>query len=109
MLAEQKNISPLTGNKIDKDSAVLDHCHATGGIRAVLNRWENSVLGRLENWANRVGHGTDPVIFLRQCADYIEHHRDYPSNVLHPTYKTEDEKRLARNAKARKARAKGKT
>ncbi|WP_331694592.1 endonuclease domain-containing protein [Pandoraea sputorum] len=104
MLREQNNTSPITGLQIT--DPVLDHCHKTGCIRAVLNRWENAVLGRLENWASRLGGGVDPIRFLRGVADYLEFHQQFPSNVLHPTYKTEDQKRDLRNKKAREARRK---
>ncbi len=106
MLREQSNRSPITGLEIT--DPVLDHDHQTGDIRAVLNRWENSVLGRLENWSRRIGRGVDPIQFLRGVADYIEHHKTYPSGIKYPTYKTEAEKRDARNKKAREARRKQK-
>ena len=105
--SQQKNLCPITGNPLG-DDIVLDHCHKTGYIRATLPRWVNATLGRVENWANRVGNGVDPVAFLRGCADYVEFHRKYPSGLLHPTYKTEEEKRLLRNKRARQARAKKK-
>lgn len=103
MAKEQGNVSPITG--LPLTDPVLDHDHGTGDIRAVLNRWENSVLGRLENWASRLGGGVDRIVFLRGVADYLEFHEKYPSGVKHNTYKTEDEKRLARNKKARVRRA----
>jgi hypothetical protein len=103
MLAAQRGIDPITGRQIT--DPVLDHCHKTGHVRAVLQRWTNGVFGRLENWASRLGGEMDPVVFLRASADYIETHRTTPSGVLYPTHKTEAEKRDARNAKARKDRA----
>lgn len=103
MLAAQKGIDPITKKPIT--DPVLDHCHKTGHVRAVLQRWTNGVFGRLENWASRLGGDTDPVQFLRASADYIEFHRDNPGEWLYPTHKTEAEKRDARNAKVRKARA----
>ncbi|APU00314.1 endonuclease VII [Ralstonia phage RS-PII-1] len=104
MAAQQGNKSPLTGNEIT--DPVLDHCHKTGSIRAVLNRWENAVLGRLENWANRIGNGVEPIAFLRACADYIEHHKANPNPIQYPTHKTEAEKKELRAKKAREARRK---
>lgn len=103
MAKEQNGVSPITG--LPLTDPVLDHDHKTGDIRAVLNRWENSVLGRLENWSARIGGNIDQVVFLRGVADYLEHHQKYPTGVKHPTFKTEDEKRLARNKKARVRRA----
>lgn len=107
MAAEQKGICPITGQPLG-DDVVLDHCHSTGMVRAVLPRWTNAVLGRLENWSNRLGGGVDPIKFLRGVADYIEFHQQYPSGVLHPTHKTEAEKRDLRNKRAREARRKSK-
>ncbi|AUG85417.1 DNA endonuclease VII [Ralstonia phage RsoP1IDN] len=105
MLAEQRGKSPITGREIT--DAVLDHCHRTGHVRGVLQRWENAVLGRLENWAGRLG-GDPPVSdieFLRGVADYLERTRANPTGVLYPTFKTEAEKHQARLLKARKQRA----
>ncbi|OZI20070.1 hypothetical protein CAL26_21180 [Bordetella genomosp. 9] len=104
MLKEQGGVSPITGLEIT--DPVLDHCHTTGNIRAVLNRWENAVLGRLENWASRLGKGIDPIRFLRGVADYLEFHRTYPTGILHPTHRTESEKRELRNKRARESRRK---
>lgn len=104
MQREQNNSSPITGLPIT--DPVLDHDHETGSVRAVLNRWENSVLGRLENWAQRIGKGVDPITFMRKCADYIEFHKKFPADLKYPTFKTESEKRDLRNKKAREARAK---
>lgn len=104
MLAMQKGLSPITGRPIT--DAVMDHCHKTGHVRGVLQRWENAVLGRLENWAGRLG-GDPPVSdveFLRGVADYLERTRANPTGVLYPTFKTPAEKRAAATEKARKAR-----
>jgi len=101
-MMEQYTLSPLTGRVIT--DPVLDHDHQTGSVRAVLDRWENGVLGRLENWSARIGNGVDPIAFLRTCADYIEQHKLKPNDLKYPTHRTEEEKRERRNKKARKAR-----
>jgi hypothetical protein len=88
------------------EDVVVDHCHKSGMVRAVLPRWVNACLGKVENWAGRVGNGIDPVEFLRGCADYIDFHRTYPSGTYYPTHKTEAEKRELRNKRARQARRK---
>jgi hypothetical protein len=98
MAKDQGGVSPITGRPLT--DPVLDHDHKTGDIRAVLNRWENSILGRLENWANRQSE-MDPIAFIAGVARYLEFHQKYPSDVKHNTFKTEDEKRLARNKRAR--------
>lgn len=83
---------------------VLDHCHQTGAVRGVLHRGCNSLLGKVENNAGRYGV-RELFAFCRGLAPYLQKHMTNITGFLHPTYKTEDEKRLARNAKARKARA----
>lgn len=101
-LLQQGNLSPLTGRVIV--NPVVDHDHQTGSVRAVLDLWENAVLGRLENWSARIGNGVEPIAFLRACADYIEKHKLKPNDLKYPTYRTEEEKRERRNKKARLVR-----
>lgn len=89
------------------DSVVADHCHLSGRIRGALHRSCNGGEGRVSSAAGRwiVGSMQDPLAIakaLRALAEYLERE---PSNYLYPTYKTDEEKRLAANAKARKARA----
>lgn len=105
MAAEQKGMCPITKRALG-DDVVLDHDHDSGMIRAVLPRWINAVLGKCENWSRRAGKGVDPVALLRSIADYMEFHIKYPSGILHPTFKTEVEKRDLRNKRARDARRK---
>lgn len=83
---------------------VADHCHSTGVLRAVLHRGCNALLGKIENNYRRYGvtptqlKGISPRIAAYLKADYL-------GRPLYPTHKTEDEKRLARNKKARARRA----
>jgi len=89
----------------------LDHCHTNGWIRGVLCSGCNAMLGKLENNRGRYGLSDFGAFaaFLGGVAQYLHTHKLGPTNLLHPTYKTTDEKRLARNEKARKTRAKSKT
>lgn len=86
------------------DTPVLDHCHADGFIRGVLCRGCNSLLGVIEN--NRKRYGLGNIIklarFLSSVTNYL---RTARYELLHPTFKTEEEKRDARNRKARTRRA----
>jgi hypothetical protein len=82
------------------DDIVADHCHKSGMMRATLPRWVNAVLGRVENWAGRVGGGTPAPLFLRKCADYIEYYELNPSFVFHPLHKTPEEKKEAAKKRA---------
>lgn len=86
---------------------VGDHNHHTGAMRGVVHRGCNSLLGCLENNAPRYGI-RDIGVFTNGVAQYIRKHTVNVTGVLHPLYRTDDEKRLRRNAKARVARAKKK-
>lgn len=92
------------------DNPCLDHDHKTGHIRDVLCRGCNAMLGHLEN--NRPRHkltnDTKFARFLSNVAGYLMRHRAYPRSLLHPTHRTEDEKRVLRNERARVARARKK-
>jgi hypothetical protein len=89
LLARQQGICPVCGKRIEEDG-VLDHDHKTGRIRAVLhrgcNRAEGKVLRALQ-WAG----GATPAT-LRRLASYLE--ADWSDRPLHPTHKTETDKRL---------------
>ena len=87
--------------------ATLDHCHDTGVIRGVLCRTCNGGEGKIKNMAIRYGGGKDNwQKWLRSMLGYLGIHKTARTEYLHPTWLTEDEKRLKRNAKARKARSK---
>lgn len=103
---DQNGICPISGWGLDATGIAADHCHKTGMMRATLPTWVNAQLGRIENAANRVGGGTYAPDFLRKCADYIEYHSRHPSFVLHPTFKTPDEKKEAAKKRAAATRKK---
>src|SRR5574340_85671 len=108
LLARQGGKCLLCGYPCSKDEAVLDHCHTTGVIRAVLHRGCNAMLGHIENNAPR--HKlTDPQKLMRMLGNVASYRALYMPHLsvdlpLHPTFKTDDEKRLLRNKRARKAR-----
>ena len=72
---------------------MLDHDHATGHIRSALcatcNRNEGKVLKAMR-YMSRTFHLTwaDPVTWLRNLANYLEHHKNNPSGLIHPTFDT---------------------
>ena len=71
-----------------------------------MHRSCNSLLGKLENNAARFGvRDRDMPAFLHGAASYILKHRTNITGLIHPTHKTDDEKRIARNKKAVAARA----
>lgn len=83
---------------------VLDHSHSTGLVRATLHRGCNSLLGKVENNYKRYGV-SNLAAFLHGLPAYLQRHTTDQTGLLHPTHKSDEERRVARNAKARKARA----
>ena len=85
---------------------VLDHCHESGFVRAVLCRVCNTGEGKVRTVMTRFGGGTEKSLdWLIKMVRYLHLHRTPQTDLIHPTHKTEDQKREVRNAKARKARA----
>lgn len=82
----------------------LDHDHGTGAVRGTLCSGCNALLGKVENNYKRYGVQSLPA-FCAGVAAYLSRHSINITGYLHPSHKSEDEKRLARNAKARKVRA----
>lgn len=84
---KQQHIDPITKLEIPPKQAVLDHCHKTQFVRAVLHRQSNAVLGKIENmWVRYLSwwySGTLPD-FLRGCADYLE--KEHPQEYIHPSF-----------------------
>lgn len=84
--------------------ARLDHDHKTGAVRGVLHNGCNALLGKVENNAPRFGV-RNLAAFGAGVARYLQAHITNVTGLLHPLHKTPDEKRLARNKKARDTRA----
>lgn len=103
MLKNQGGKCALTGLPLAPDKAVLDHCHKTGHVRGVIHRGVNSLLGKLENNMARYGVSHTELYAMGRGLDaYLR--ANYFNNPLHPTHKSEDEKRIRRNTLARKRR-----
>lgn len=91
-----------------RDRPVLDHCHDTGYIRGALHNSCNGAEGRIKSKA-RLGHkGVSAADYVIGLGEYIKHHQVPRYKFIHPTHMTEEQKRLARNKKARAARARKK-
>jgi len=109
LLKEQGGLCPLCTRPIDpteRMSLVLDHCHDTGRVRGALCRSCNAAEGKVANAAGRWGAKTmsypEIIAWLENLLVYL---KQPLRDVVYPTFQTEDEKRLATNAKARKVRA----
>lgn len=103
-LEDQGGHCMLCGDRIAEGEAVLDHCHKSGHVRAVLHRGCNAMLGHIEN--NRARNMLkDGRLwrFLRRVEAYIS--ADHSQRPLHPTHRTADEKavRAKKLAAARRA------
>jgi hypothetical protein len=102
MLKGQEGNCALCGEAII-DDAVLDHCHKTGKLRAVLHRGCNAMLGKIENNMPRNRMGIKRLeTFAKNLCEYMT--MDYPS-VIHPTFKTKEEKLQCTRKKARRKKA----
>lgn len=104
LLGQQAGRCALCQLPCSASEAVLDHDHSTGAVRAVLHRGCNALLGKIENNYKRYGVRS-VASFCQGVAGYLQRHITNQTGLLHPTYRTDEEKRLARNAAARKKRA----
>jgi hypothetical protein len=106
---EQGGVCPVSLKPFDPKNmkdAVIDHDHITGEIRGVLSRSANAVEGKVLSAVARwggCGMDYDTVLpYLKRLIAYLE---QPGCGLVYHTHLTEDEKRLKRNADARKARA----
>jgi hypothetical protein len=105
---KQDKTCPLCEKALNTTNAVLDHCHTTGAVRGALCRNCNGIEGKIKNLVRRAKAGIMEDQWLNNLILYLTYHNVNRTGLLYPTHKTEAEKRLARNAKARAARAKKK-
>lgn len=91
MAAKQKYRCPLCRGSLAHGINALDHCHKNGSVRAVLCRSCNVSEGKVlagvlfRTPLGNLAH-SDPIQWLRNLADYWEHHKANPSGVIHPTF-----------------------
>lgn len=109
LLQQQGGVCCLCGKPVDlseKGALVLDHDHTTGQVRGALHRSCNASEGKVANAAGRWGAKSmryeDIIPWLENLLTYL---KQPAQDVLYPTFQTEDEKRMARNAKERTRRA----
>lgn len=103
-LLRQGSCCSLCGEQI-LDDAVLDHNHKTGELRQVLHRGCNSLLGKIEN-SMPMNHISITRLegIARNLVNYltVQH-----TEILHPTYKTAEERRNANKKSKRTKRGQG--
>lgn len=105
----QGGICPLCETKMHNlTDACLDHDHDSGLIRGVLCRNCNGIEGKIKNLVTRARRGMEYANYLGKIILYWHQHATDQTGLYHPTHKTDDEKRLLRNKRARVARAKKK-
>jgi hypothetical protein len=109
MLAAQGGVCPLCGKPIDqtiKGELVIDHDHDTGLIRGALHRSCNAAEGKVANAAGRWGAKSMAyAALLPWLENMLAYLKLDPQPFIYPSHKTDEELRIARNAKERKARA----
>jgi hypothetical protein len=103
-LTQQGHNCALCSEVVATAEAVLDHDHRTGYVRGVLHRGCNSLLGKIENslTMNRITPER-----LKNILDNLQFYTNQHHAVLHPTYRTPEEKRqrARKRAKLRRQRA----
>ena len=93
---------------LEAKDAVLDHDHKTGLCRGVLCRNRNGMEGKIWNRANRAKQGMTVIEWATRLVKYWTLYSTDQTGFLHPTHKTEAEKKaaLATAARVRRAQAK---
>ena len=88
------------------DDAVLDHDHKSGKIRRVLHRGCNALLGKIENNMPRNRITMERLrSFSENLISYLE--EEY-ADIVHPTYKTSEERKMQAKVKKAMGRGRGK-
>lgn len=103
LLLKQGNKCALCGLDLPVNEAVLDHSHSTGYVRGVLHRFCNTYLGAIENniKRNKISNTA-----LRNILENAQQYMHTELDVLHYTYRTDEEKKARANARrARKRKA----
>lgn len=103
MLESQEFTCAICKLPCDEEQAVLDHDHKGGHVRAVLHRGCNAAEGKIMNTLRRYGI-KDPHKFLRELMQYHELHATNQTGLIHPTHRTEEEKKELAKKRAKRKR-----
>ena len=103
-LEEQGGLCALCREPIAAGEEVLDHCHKTGYLRAVLHRGCNAYIGAMEN---NLARNRITATRLANILANFESYKHLTKPILHPTHLTPDERKL-RAKKRAKAKRKNK-
>lgn len=106
---EQGNKCALCGIDLAGVTACLDHNHKTGAVRSVLCLNCNGIEGRIFNLARRAKRNMTESGFVGRLLDYWRNDMISVPRWLHPNHRTDEEKRIARNKKARLRRLRKKS
>lgn len=104
LLEKQGYKCTLCGTECTDEQAVLDHDHAKGHIRSVLHRGCNAAEGKIMNSMRRYGI-KNPIEFLENMIKYQQVHQENRTGLIHPTYKTPEQKVEAVKTRAKRKRA----
>lgn len=107
ILDSQGGACPLCLRPLTVANSALDHDHVTGQVRGVLCKPCNGAEGKIKNIMIRWGRNAG-LDWLGRLIMYWIKYRDNPRQFLYHLHRDEDEKRVLRNMRARKARAKKK-
>ena len=109
LVAKQGHVCAICGKPFTNvDRAVLDHCHTSGFIRGALHNSCNGAEGRVKSKAQMGHKGVKSDDYIIGLAAYLKVHKKIQHPLIYHSHKTEDQKRLAKNKKARVKRARAK-
>lgn len=105
LMKDQGGICPICERKFSATViACVDHNHETGHIRGALCKACNRFEGQVKNRVQMAGGSGQLAKYASNLAAYWAYHEEPKTKLLHPTHQTEEEKRLARNKRARERR-----
>ena len=114
LLKEQGGLCPVCAKPISLaqrstsgDGPALDHDHRTGHIRGVLHRSCNGGIGKAESIVGRwiTGSMQDEQAIIQDMQRMVNYLLQPNTDLIYYAHKSEEEAKLAQNAKRRKVRA----